>query len=175
MPRIGYWWKFDLLDAAVLHRDLEAQHRAVAVDDAAFALIVGPAHVDDRPDVARDHHAMQPDALVRIHADLGDFGEMTGMAEVEREAQPMSRRAASAPAGFLGDEPDDVGGPAGVESTRQQARLAHHFEQEVAVIAPGGRGQLVQELWMTQATEQERGARHGPHGVFSGNRVCVSW
>ena len=78
MRRMRVLVKVRLLDAAVLHRDLEAQHRAEAVDDAAFALIVGAAHVDDGTDVADHHHAMQPDALVRIDADLGDFGEMPG-------------------------------------------------------------------------------------------------
>ena len=66
-----------LLDAAVLHGDLQAQHGAEAVDDAAFALVVGAAHVDDGTDVAGHHHAMQADALVRIDADFGHFGEMT--------------------------------------------------------------------------------------------------
>ena len=52
-------------------------HGAEAVDHGAFALVVGAAHVDDGADVAGDHHAMQADALVRIDADLGDFGEVT--------------------------------------------------------------------------------------------------
>ena len=164
-----------LLDAAVLHRDLQSQHRAVAVDDAAFALIVRAAHVDDGSDVAGDHHAMQADALVRIHADLGDFGEMPGMAEMEREAHPMSRGQLAAPAGFLGDELDDVGGAAGVESARQQARLAHHLEQEVAMIAPGGRGQLVQETLDDPGHGARTRRAPRPAGRASGSRVCVSW
>ena len=105
-----------LLDAAVLHGDLEAQHGAEAVDHAAFALVVGAAHVDDGPDVAGDHHAMQAHALVRVDADFGHFGEVTRMAEMERQAHAVPCGQLAAPAGFFGGELDDIGGAAGVES-----------------------------------------------------------
>ena len=98
------------------------------------------------------------------------------MAEVKRQAQAMPGGQFAAPAGFLGGELDHVGGAAGVESALQQARLAHDFEQEVAVIAARGRGQLVQEA-----------LDHPGHGAGSAARatarrasraaacVCVSW
>ena len=70
-----------LLDAAVLDGDLQAQHGAEAVDDRALALILRAAHVDDRADVAGDHHAMQAMRLFCIDADFGHFGEMAGVAE----------------------------------------------------------------------------------------------
>ena len=51
------------------------------VDHRALNLGLGAAHIDDRSDIGGHRHLVNGHALVRIHADIGDFGEMARMAE----------------------------------------------------------------------------------------------
>ena len=86
---------------------------------------------------------------IRIDADFGDFGEVAGVTEMEREAQAATLRQLLAPAGFLRCELDDRRGATGVQRELvvrlQPARLAHEVEQELQVIALRRDRQLVQE------------------------------
>ena len=87
-----------LLDAAVLDRDLQSQRRAEAVDrpslrtwfSAPLMLTIGPM---SPATVTR----CSVELAIRVDADLGDFGEVAGMTEVEREPEPATLRQRSCP------------------------------------------------------------------------------
>ena len=127
------------LDAAILDRQLKAHCRAQSVDDRAFALVLRAAEVDHRADVAGDHDTMHGDLLFCIDADVGDFREVTRMAEMEGEPERASLSQRLAPAGLFSGELQHARRPAGVERVRivgrQPARLAHQLQQELQVIS----------------------------------------
>jgi hypothetical protein len=57
-----------------------------------LALILGPAQIDDRTDIAGDRHVVYRQLPILIDADLGNLREVAGVTEVKRQAQPASAR-----------------------------------------------------------------------------------
>ena len=113
--------------------------------------------------------------FLRIHADLGDFREVTRMTEMERQAHSMAFRKLTAPSGLFGHELDHLGGTPGVEATVSTRGAPITSSRKSRWSRPAAADSSCRKLWITQATEQERGARHGPEGVLKGSMLCVSW
>ena len=97
-----------LLHSAVLDRDLESEHRRQAVHDRALALVLGAAEVDDGAHVGGHGDLVHRQLFVVVDADVGDLGDVAGVAEVEREAEGVSLGLGLAPAGLVGGELDDA-------------------------------------------------------------------
>lgn len=91
-----------LHDPSFLERDL-LNHFAHAVNDRALHLILGCARIDDvTSDVAGDPYFVDLDLLVCADGDLGDFGKVTAMAEVEGDAERRTfGQGPLSPAGFF--------------------------------------------------------------------------
>ena len=91
-----------LHDAPVFQRDF-LHHFAQAIYDCALHLRFGGTGIDNvAADVARDPDFIHFDFLVCVDGDFGDFGKVTAMAEMERDAQRRAfRQLAFAPARFL--------------------------------------------------------------------------
>ena len=92
------------------------------------------------PDVGGDPHLVDLDLLVGVDLDLGDFGEIAGVAEVEGDAQGGALGKlllAVAPIRHLGHQLGDAGHAAGVEAAGSAAAAA------TASAAGGGGAGLV--------------------------------
>ncbi len=95
--------EISLLHAAFFDRDLLGHQLAQAVDYRALHDVLGGGGIDHlAADIGADPHLVDLHLIGGADTDFGDFGEISEMAEVERDTQRVTlRQRALAPTGLL--------------------------------------------------------------------------
>ena len=124
-----------LLRAAIDERRLLRHHGAHPVDDRSLHLMLGVQRVDHlAADVGGDPDLVHLHAVLRVHRDLGDLGEVAEVRVEERDAHGGAlRQLPLAPAGLLGGEPEHALRALCVERiARVRQKRARRVEQREA-------------------------------------------
>ena len=158
-PIVG---KVRLLDAAVLHGDLELERRRESVEGRSHHLGFEPERVDDLADVRRAH---APHDLERARLRHGDFERVGGIStvgEMTRQADPAARRELASVADRArravehAAEAPGVQGRSTVVAIRELARRTEQIESQRHRIGARGERHLVEEALHRKCAERRQ-------------------